>query len=84
MNTLIFTLFFASIWVFKKFTWNVKEGAIEQRECNPNLIQKGLTYMRKGLNNMPSRNTKTECFLSELMVLFIITTLREEKFFSNT
>ena len=40
MNTLILILLFATIWLIRKFAWNVEEGTNEQREQNPELNTK--------------------------------------------
>tara|TARA_Y100001968_G_scaffold253209_1_gene238804 strand:+ start:225 stop:473 length:249 start_codon:yes stop_codon:yes gene_type:complete len=40
MNALILILLFATIWLVRKFAWNVEEGTNEQRVRNPELNTK--------------------------------------------
>ncbi len=62
MNALIFILFIATIWVIKKFTWNVEEGTIEQRECNPDLNTKSFDLHEKRLKQYAKSKYKNQMF----------------------
>ena len=62
MNVLILVLFFASIWVIKKFVWNVEEGSYEQREWNPELNTKNYDIHERRLKKFSKSKYKNRMF----------------------
>tara|TARA_Y100001968_G_scaffold27468_1_gene21423 strand:+ start:63 stop:311 length:249 start_codon:yes stop_codon:yes gene_type:complete len=62
MNALILILFIASIWLIRKFAWNVEEGTNEQREQNPELNTKNFHLHEKRLEKFSKSKYKNRMF----------------------
>jgi len=62
MNVLILVLFFVSIWVIKKFAWNIEEGSYEQREWNPELNTKNYDIHERRLKKFSKSKYKNRMF----------------------
>ena len=62
MNLLICILLLASIWIIRKFAWNVEEGTIEQRERNPELNTKSFDLHERRLEQFSKSKYKKRMF----------------------
>ena len=62
MNLLIFILLLATIWLIRKFAWNVEEGTKEQRECNPELNTKSFELHERRLEQFAKSKYKNRMF----------------------
>ena len=65
MNLLILILLVASIWLVRKFAWNVEEGTNEQRERNPELNTKSFDLHERRLNQFSKSKYKNRIFYIE-------------------
>ena len=62
MNVLIIVFFIASIWLIRKFAWNVEEGTDEQREYNPELNTRNFEIHERRLYRFSKSKYKTRMF----------------------
>ena len=62
MNLLIFILLLATIWLIRKFAWNVEEGTKEQREGNPELNTKSFELHERRLEQFAKSKYKNRMF----------------------
>ena len=62
MNALILILLLASIWLIRKFAWNVEEGTNEQRERNPELNTKSFELHERRLERFSKSKYKNRMF----------------------
>ena len=62
MNLLIFILLLATIWLIRKFAWNVEEGTKEQRESNPELNTKSFEQHERRLEQFSKSKYKNRMF----------------------
>ena len=62
MNLLILILLVASIWLVRKFAWNVEEGTNEQRKCNPELNTKNFDLHERRLEDFKKSKYKNRMF----------------------
>ena len=62
MNILIFILLFATIWLVRKFAWNIEEGTNEQMEINPELNTKSFDLHERRLEQFSKSKYKNRMF----------------------
>ena len=62
MTGLVIILLIASIWLIRKFAWNVEEGTDEQRECNPELNTKNFDIHERRLDRFSKSKYKNRMF----------------------
>ena len=62
MNVLIFILLLATIWLVRKFAWNIEEGTNEQRELNPELNTKSFDLHERRLEQFSKSKYKNRMF----------------------
>tara|TARA_B100000579_G_C22194780_1_gene560188 strand:- start:175 stop:423 length:249 start_codon:yes stop_codon:yes gene_type:complete len=62
MNVLVIILILATIWLIRKFAWNVEEGTNEQRERNPELNTKNFDLHEKRLEQFSKSKYKNRMF----------------------
>ena len=62
MNVLIIFLFLASIWLIRKFAWNLDEGTTLQREGNPDLNTKNYELHERRLAKFSKSKYKNRMF----------------------
>mgnify|MGYP001423651745 FL=1 len=62
MNLLIFILLLATIWLIRKFAWDVEEGTKEKRERNPELNTKNFELHERRLENFSKSKYKNRMF----------------------
>ncbi len=62
MNTLIVILLFATIWLIRKFFWNVEEGTYQQRKENPELNTKSFDLHERRLKKFSKSKYKNRMF----------------------
>ena len=62
MNLLVVIFLLVSIWIVKKFAWNLEEGTIKQRERNPELNTKSFELHEKRLKNYSKSKYKNRIF----------------------
>ena len=62
MNTLFIILLLSSIWLIRKFAWNVEEGTKEQRERNPDLNTKNFDLHERRLDKFSKSKYKNRIF----------------------
>ncbi len=62
MNALIFIFVFATIWLIRKFAWNIEEGTNAQRERNPELNTKCFDLHERRLGQFAKSKYKNRMF----------------------
>jgi len=62
MNVLIFILLLATIWLVRKFAWNIEEGTNDQRELNPELNTKSFDLHERRLEQFSKSKYKNRMF----------------------
>ena len=62
MNALVIILLLASIWLIRKFLWNVEEGTNEQRRLNPELNTKNFELHERRLEQFSMSKYKGRIF----------------------
>ena len=62
MNVLIFILLLATIWLVRKFAWNIEEGTHKQRELNPELNTKSFDLHERRLEQFSKSKYKNRMF----------------------
>ena len=62
MNVLIIIFFIATIWLLRKFAWNVEEGTPKQRESNPELNTKNFDIHERRLKRFSKSKYKNRMF----------------------
>ena len=62
MNLLFFILLLASIWLIRKFAWNIEEGTNEQRELNPEFNTKSFDLHERRLEQFSKSKYKNRMF----------------------
>ena len=62
MNILVIILLLASIWLIRKFIWNVEEGTYVQQEQNPELNTKNFDLHERRLEEFSKSKYKNRMF----------------------